>query len=50
MKIYFERVVYHEAIQMYKTVCGNAPDYLKNELKKLQSYKIMIKKGWATSS
>ena len=24
-----ERVVYHKAIQMYKTVCGVAPDYLK---------------------
>ena len=26
-----ERVVYHKAIQMYKTVCGDAPDYLKND-------------------
>ena len=25
-----ERVVYHKAIQMYTTVCGDAPDYLKN--------------------
>jgi len=24
-----EQVVYHKAIQMYKTVCGVAPDYLK---------------------
>ena len=24
-----ERVVYHKAIQLYKTVCGDAPDYLK---------------------
>jgi len=23
-----EQVVYHNAIQMYKTVCGVAPDYL----------------------
>ena len=23
-----ERVVYHNAIQMHKTVCGDAPDYL----------------------
>jgi len=23
-----ERVVYHKANQMYKTVCGDAPDYL----------------------
>jgi len=23
-----ERVVYHKAIQVYKTVCGDAPDYL----------------------
>ena len=23
------RVVYNKAIQMYKTVCGVAPDYLK---------------------
>jgi len=22
-----KRVVYHKAIQMYKTVCGDAPDY-----------------------
>jgi len=27
--IFPERVVYHKAIQMYKTVCGDAPDYLK---------------------
>jgi len=27
-----ERVVYHKAIEMYKTVCGDAPDYLKNVL------------------
>ena len=26
-----ERVVYHKAIQMYKTFCGDAPDYLKND-------------------
>jgi len=26
-----ERVVYHKAIQMYKTVCGDAPDYLKKK-------------------
>ena len=26
-----ERVVYHKAIQMHKTVCGDAPDYLKND-------------------
>ena len=26
-----ERVVYHKAIQMYRTVCGDAPDYLKND-------------------
>ena len=26
-----ERVGYHKAIQMYKTVCGDAPDYLKND-------------------
>jgi len=26
-----ERGVYHKAIQMYKTVCGDAPDYLKND-------------------
>jgi len=25
------RVVYHEAIQMYKTVCGDAHDYLTND-------------------
>ena len=24
-----ERAVYHKAIQIYKTVCGDAPDYLK---------------------
>ena len=24
-----ERVVYHKVIQMHKTVCGDAPDYLK---------------------
>jgi len=27
-----ERVVYHKAIQMYKTVCGDAPDYLNNDV------------------
>ena len=27
-----KRVVYHKAIQMYKTVCGDAPDYVKNDL------------------
>ena len=26
-----ERGVYHKAIQMYKTVCGDATDYLKND-------------------
>ena len=26
-----KRVVYHKAIQMYKTVCGDAPDYVKND-------------------
>jgi len=26
-----ERVVYHKAIQMYKTVCVDAPDCLKND-------------------
>ena len=26
-----ERVAYHKSIQMYKTVCGDAPDYLKND-------------------
>ena len=26
-----ERVVYHKAIQMYKTVCGDAPDYVRND-------------------
>ena len=26
-----ERVVYHKAIQMHKTVCGDAPDNLKND-------------------
>ena len=26
-----ERVVYYKAIQMYTTVCGDAPDYLKND-------------------
>ena len=26
-----ERAVYHKAIQIYKTVCGDAPDYLKND-------------------
>ena len=26
-----ERVVYHKSIQMYKTVYGDAPDYLKND-------------------
>jgi len=26
-----ERVIYHKAIQMYKTCCGDAPDYLKND-------------------
>ena len=26
-----ERVVYHKAIQMYKTCCGDAHDYLKND-------------------
>jgi len=25
-----ERVVNHKVIQMYKTVCDDAPDYLKN--------------------
>ena len=25
-----ERVVYHKTIQMYKTVCGDAPDYLNS--------------------
>ena len=29
--IFPERVVYHKAIQMYKTVHGDAPDYLKND-------------------
>ena len=29
---FLKRVVYHKAIQMYKTVCGNAPDYLINDL------------------
>ena len=24
-----KRVVYHKAIQLYKTVCGEAPDYVK---------------------
>ena len=24
-----ERVVYHKVIQIYKIVCGDAPDYLK---------------------
>ena len=24
-----ERVVHHKAVQMYTTVCGDAPDYLK---------------------
>ena len=28
---FLERVVYHKAIQMYKTVCGDAPDYLIND-------------------
>jgi len=27
-----ERVVYHKAMQMYKTVCGDASDYLKMTL------------------
>ena len=26
-----ERVVYHKVIQIYQTVCGDAPDYLKND-------------------
>jgi len=26
---FLERVVYHKAIQIYKTVCGDAPDYLE---------------------
>ena len=26
-----ERVVYHKAMQMYKTVCRDASDYLKND-------------------
>jgi len=26
-----ERVVYHKTIQMFKTVCGDAPDYLNND-------------------
>jgi len=26
-----ERVVYNKAIQMYKTVCEDAPDYLKTD-------------------
>jgi len=26
-----ERVVYPKAIQMHKTVCGDAPGYLKND-------------------
>ena len=26
-----KRIVYHKAIQLYKTVCGDAPDYLKND-------------------
>ena len=31
-----ERVVYHKAIQMYKTVCGDVPDYL--HLRFIQDY------------
>ena len=27
---FLERVVYHKTIQMYKTVCGDAPDYLNS--------------------
>ena len=26
-----ERVVYHKSIQVHTTVCGDAPDYLKND-------------------
>jgi len=26
-----ERVFYHKAIQIHKTVCGDAPDYLTND-------------------
>ena len=26
-----ERLIYHKSIQMYKTVCGDAPDQLKND-------------------
>jgi len=27
-----ERVIYQKAIQMHKTACGEAPDYLKYSL------------------
>ena len=27
-----ERFIYHKKIQMYKTVCGDVPDYLKHDV------------------